>query len=360
MTARTAVSMESTMQHPSTLPNEQFFIPDLCAAQAVLFAVLLAELVVLLHVLALGALATFEWRVLATASLFVQWNTLVCAALICRFRRLMQGLGPAFATTVCLGMVVAVCIASSAIVYRFYPLLLPGAGSLGDWILRNSLLALMLAAIVLRYSYLQQRVVVQQRSALQLRLDALQARIRPHFLFNTLNSIASLITVQPERAEKAIEDVAELFRAALHAEERESSLGRECRLCELYLGIEALRFEKRLRVSWDLDKTLDSAPLPALLIQPLVENAVYHGIAQCPEGGTIAIRSWAEDGFLNVEVRNPVANTASIPAGSGQQMAQDNIRERLEAQYGSAASFTTTVADSNYRAHVRMPLASGL
>lgn len=342
----------------STTAQEQFFIPDLCAPQAVFFAVLLAELVVLLHVLALGPLTSFDWRVLATGSLFVQWNTLICLALICWLRRHMQLLTPALATAACLSLVVAVCLVSSAVVHRVYPLLVPEAGSLADFMARNGLLALILAAIVLRYSYLQQRVASQQRSALQLRLDALQARIRPHFLFNTLNSIASLIAVQPERAEQAIEDVAELFRAALQDDNNESSLGRECRLCELYLDIEALRLGQRLSVSWELDAELAGAPLPALLLQPLVENAVYHGIAQRPEGGTISIRSWREPGFLLIEVSNPVPEGVPAAAGSGQRMAQDNIRQRLDAQYGAAAALTTVLDSGEYRASLRMPLNS--
>ena len=351
------------MQHPRppatdhTAPHDDgFFIPDLCAPQAVFLAVLLAELVVLLHVLALGPLAEFDWRLLGTGSIFVQWNALLCIAVICRLRKSLLHLTPAVATAVCLGVVLVVSTLSSVLVFRFYPLLGPQTGGAADWALRNALLALILAAIVLRYAYLQQRVALQQRSELQLRLDALRARIRPHFLFNTLNSIASLIAVQPDRAEQAIEDVAELFRAALSGGGGDSSLGEECRLCELYLEIEQLRLGDRLSVDWEIDEALRETTLPALLLQPLVENAVYHGISQLPQGGVVRIRAWRESSLVCVEVQNPVpARVVSRPGGN--RMALDNIRQRLDAQYGAAASLWVGVEQDGYRARISIPLA---
>lgn len=345
------------MRHSAAAREDGFFIPNLCAPQTVFLAVLLAELVVLLHVLALGPLAAFNWRALAIGSLFVQWNSLLCIALICALREVLQSRSPALATAVCLAVVVAVTLLSTLAVYFFYPVLWPATGNVGDWLLRNALLALILAAIVLRYSYLQQRVASQQRSELQLRLDALRARIRPHFLFNTLNSIASLIAVQPERAEQAIEDVAQLFRAALQADDRDSSLGEECELCALYLDIETLRLGDRLRVEWDVDDSLRGLNLPALLLQPLVENAVYHGVAQRPDGGTVRIRGWRDPRSFSLEVSNPLPQRKATAAGSGQRMALDNIRQRLEAQYGSAASLALDSEDGLFRARITLPLA---
>ncbi|EAQ97121.1 sensor histidine kinase [Congregibacter litoralis] len=354
------------MQHPGPPASDEvssredgFFIPDLCAPPAVFLAVLLAELVVLLHVLALGPLAAFDWRALGTGSFFVQWNTLLCIALICRLRQRLLPMTPATATAVCLGLVLVVSALSSILVYRFYPLLGPQIGGLSDWVLRNALLALILAATVLRYAYLQQRVAFQQRSELQLRLDALRARIRPHFLFNTLNSIASLIAVQPDLAEQAIEDVAELFRAALSSGDRDSSLREECHLCELYLKIEQLRLGDRLAVEWEIDPALKEVALPALLLQPLVENAVYHGISQLPKGGKVSIRAWREPSVLHVEVQNPLPQGAANRSG-GNRMALDNIRQRLDAQYGTAASLTVGARESDYCARISIPLEGRL
>ncbi|MFT7285915.1 MAG: two-component system sensor histidine kinase AlgZ [Halieaceae bacterium] len=340
------------------LSGDGFFIPDLCAAQAVFLAVLLAELVVLLHVLALGPLSAFDWRALATGSLFVQWNTLLCIALICHLRGRLQPLAPAVAALICLSVVLAVSSLSSVVVHKTYPLLRPDVGPLWDWVLRNALLAALLAAILLRYAYLQQRVALQQHSELQLRLDALRSRIRPHFLFNTLNSIASLIAVQPERAEQAIEDVAELFRSALQTDARDTTLGEECRLCELYLDIEQLRLGERLTVHWDVDEALKDAPVPALLLQPLVENAVYHGIAQRPDGGTVDIRCYLDGALLLAEVGNPLPARPASRSTGGNHMALDNIRQRLAAQYGSGATLTIDNDGLEFRVRLSLPLDS--
>ena len=195
--------MQSESRNSRVAPGDGFFIPDLCAAPAVFFAVLLAELAVFLHVLALGPLRTFDWQTMAVGSLFVQWITLLCLALLCRLRVILTGFSPTLATLACLVLVAGVTIATSLVFSRFAPADLVDVATL-DLTVRNTLLAIVIAAIVLRYAYLQQRVAQQQRSELQLRLDALQARIRPHFLFNTLNSIASLLTIPPDRAEAAI------------------------------------------------------------------------------------------------------------------------------------------------------------
>jgi two-component system sensor histidine kinase AlgZ len=318
----------------------------------VFFAVLLAELVVLLHVLALGPLGAFDWPALANASVFVQWNTLLCLGLLCALRHFLNRRSPALATTLTLLVVLLVSVGSSLLAPLLYPHI--AADDPLSWALRNALLALILAAIVLRYSYLQQRVALQQRSALQLRLDALQSRIRPHFLFNTLNSIASLIAVDPQRAETAVEDVAELFRAALRETGGDSDFAAERRLCELYLGIEQLRLGDRLRVTWEVEPDCAGVALPSLTLQPLVENAVYHGISRLPDGGCIAIRARCEDGSLQLTLTNPVPEdtSAGMP---GNRMALENIRQRLEGRFGDAALLQTGAADGEYRVQLRVP-----
>jgi two-component system sensor histidine kinase AlgZ len=340
--------------------DDGFFIPDLCAPQAVFLAVLLAELMVLLHVLALGPIPAFDWQTFATGSLFVQWNTLLCIALICSLRARLRLLSLALAASLCLLVVGCVTVLSTVLAAQVYPVAPADVGSgLGATLVRNAVLAVILAAIVLRYSYLQQRVAMQQRSELQLRLDALRARIRPHFLFNTLNSIASLITIQPERAERAIEDVSELFRAALRAEEHEGSLAEELHLCRLYLDLETLRLGERLTVTWDVEEGLDACPLPSLLLQPLVENAVYHGIAPRPEGGEVRVQARREGTMLVIEVLNPLPPGTARPHTGGQHMAQENVRQRIEALYPQRGSFQARPEGEHYRATLRMPLPGG-
>jgi two-component system sensor histidine kinase AlgZ len=339
--------------------DETLPIPDLCAPNAVFFAVLLAELAVVLHVLALGPLSDFDWPGFTAASLFVQWNTMLCLALICALRRALGGARPAVAAACCLVVVVAVVAVSSLLAFHLPRLLYAGDVPVADAVLRNSLIGLLLAAIVLRYAFLQQKLARQQRSGLQLRLDALRSRIRPHFLFNTLNSIASLIAVSPERAEQAIEDVAELFRAALQDAGPGHSFARERQLCELYLDLEALRLGDRLRVRWEVGGGVENEPLPSLLLQPLVENAVYHGIAPRAEGGEIHIVAQRDGARLHIRVDNPLPEAPARDAGSGQRMALDNIRERLKAQFGDDGELVAGPQGDFFRAELRLPVGDG-
>ena len=155
--------------------------------------------------------------------------------------------------------------------------------------MRNLLVAVVLAGIVLRYFYLQQQLRLQEQLELQARLDSLRSRIRPHFLFNTLNSIASLIMSRPAAAEQAVEDLAELFRVSLQESHRTTTVADELRLCELYLGIEQLRLGDRLQVQWQVQVEAREQPMPSLLLQPLVENAIYHGLFPAAAGGIIRI-----------------------------------------------------------------------
>ncbi|MGH8703274.1 MAG: sensor histidine kinase [Burkholderiales bacterium] len=185
------------------------------------------------------------------------------------------------------------------------------------------------------------------------RLQALQARIRPHFLFNSINAVLSLIRQDPRRAEFVLEDMAELFRV-LMADNRElTPLTRELELCRQYLGIEQLRLGGRLRVEWQLDAMPRDALVPPLLLQPLLENAVYHGIEPRLEPGTIVINIAAVRDELHAVLRNPYR-----PAGDrhgGNRMALANIRERLALHFDAEASLSTRAGADSYEVRIVMP-----
>jgi two-component system sensor histidine kinase AlgZ len=234
-------------------------------------------------------------------------------------------------------------------------LLLPLTAVRGDawWLLRNVLVALVLSGVVLRYFYLQQQLTLRERAELQARLDSLRARIRPHFLFNTMNSIASLIASRPRDAEQAVEDLAELFRASLQVQQGEATVADELRLCDVYLGIEQLRLGDRLQVSWMVGEEARDWPMPSLILQPLVENAVYHGIAQLEAGGTISVEVTTRGDLLEVVVDNPMP--ASSGHSEGHRMALANIAERLQALYGRRGTLDTRVAQGHYQVVMRYP-----
>ena len=185
------------------------------------------------------------------------------------------------------------------------------------------------------------------------RLQALQARIRPHFLFNSINAVLSLIRQDPRRAEIALEDMAELFRV-LMADNRElTPLTRELELCRQYLGIEQLRLGARLRVEWRLDAMPNDALVPPLVLQPLLENAVYHGIEPRIEPGTIVIHIAAVRDQLQAVLRNPYRPEADRHGGN--RMALANIRERLALHFDAEASLSTRAEADSYEVRIVMP-----
>lgn len=334
----------------------EFFIPDLCSPRSLFVMILLAELMVLVYALAVSALPSFNWDLLASGSLFVQWVVLLSAAILCQLRKPFSRMSLHVATAGSMVVVLLVTGLSSWFAQSFYlPLSMNTVG--GWWLLRNLLLAAVLSGIVLRYFYLQQQVKLRERLELQARLDSLRARIRPHFLFNTMNSIASLISSRPAAAEQAVEDLAELFRASLQDNYRNTTVADELHLCRLYLGIEQLRLGDRLAVDWALDASLDDALMPGLLLQPLVENAVYHGVAQLPEGGTIRVAVERVDNDLRVTIENPVPARSTY--GGGHHMALANIEQRLQGLFDGDAGLKTSHDERQFTVVLQYPLEQG-
>jgi two-component system sensor histidine kinase AlgZ len=210
--------------------------------------------------------------------------------------------------------------------------------------------------LLLRYFYIQQQwrenLAIKSRAEIQ----ALRARIRPHFLFNSMNTIASLIAISPEAAETAIENLSDLFRANL-GEQNMSLLADEIELTKSYLAIETLRLGERLQIEWQIDQSLLNTEVPALCIQPLAENAVYHGIEPISEGGKILISALHIDNRLQLSVSNPlVPENRSLTSKKGNQMAQDNIRQRLKLVYGNKGGFTINDTKDNYTVSLLIPL----
>ena len=226
----------------------------------------------------------------------------------------------------------------------------------------SAAMTVVVVATVLPYLYAIDAWRSQVRASARAEADALQARIRPHFLFNSMNTIASLIRQNPAVAERAVLDLSDLFRAALGAGEPNSTLREEIELAERYLAIEQLRLGHRLQTQWHLTEPLPWAlPMPRLVLQPLVENAVLHGISRLPAGGLIEITVAQQAGLLLVAVRNPAPpprerDGAHADGGSaGAQHAQTSIGQRLRYAYGPQARMTAGWADHYYLCELRVP-----
>lgn len=207
------------------------------------------------------------------------------------------------------------------------------------------------AAVVLFYFHLRGRAL--SPALTEARLQALQARIRPHFLFNSLNAVLSLVRTDPRRAETALEDMADLFRVFMADNRDLVPLEREVELCRQYLDIEQLRLGERLQIEWHADNMPRDALVPPLLLQPLLENAVYHGIEPSTEPGTVVINIFRSRGEVHVVLRNPYR--AEAPHQHGNRMAVGNIRERLALHFDEEGRLETQIRDGAYQVHIRIP-----
>jgi two-component system sensor histidine kinase AlgZ len=202
-------------------------------------------------------------------------------------------------------------------------------------------------------AYLDLRGRALSPALTEARLQALQARIRPHFLFNSINAVLSLIRQEPRRAETALEDMAGLFRV-LMADNRElAPLAREVELCRQYLDLEQLRLGERLKVEWRTERMPGDALVPPLVLQPLLENAVYHGVEPRAEPSVVSIYLYAADQQVHAVLSNPYRETGGNTAGN--RMALANIRERLQLHFDAEATLTTKAAAGAYRVHIVMP-----
>jgi two-component system sensor histidine kinase AlgZ len=316
--------------------SQQFFLPDLCSTRAVLFLVLVAELLAIVIELASQGISEFRWHTFGLTSLFIQWVVLASAACLCAARSRLCQRSWSVAAGISYLIIIAVVILTSILAQ----LVLVGF-NLNDWrinyeaLVSNVLIAAVLGGIALRYFYLSQQLRLREQLALQSRIDALQARIRPHFLFNSMNTIASLIAIDPPAAETAVEDLCSLFRASLADSKTEVTLAEELEVCRCYARIEQARLGERLQLDWQLrDVPMDLA-IPGLSLQPLLENAIYHGIQQLPEGGKVVIKGLYQPPLLSLTISNPVPATPA--ASSGTQIAQANIHHRLQSLYGEEA-----------------------
>jgi two-component system sensor histidine kinase AlgZ len=284
------------------------------------------------------------WREFTEISALVEplliLSLLVLALISNALRRLPYYLG----ATAVLALELAL---ATALFYGGRPLLVETSASLARY------WALVTLTTVMLLGYFEMRVRALSPALSEARLQALQARIRPHFLFNSINAVLSLMRQAPQRAELALEDMAELFRV-LMADNRElTPLARELDLCRQYLNIEQVRLGERLKVEWRIDAMPDDALVPPLVLQPLLENAVYHGIEPRVEPGVITIHIYATRDELHALLRNPYR-----PAGdhhAGNRMALANIRERLALHFDAEASLTTRAGTDTYEVHIVMP-----
>ncbi len=302
---------------------------------------LMALIAAILHANSLGEAA----RALAEISITLQPILLMSLLLLYAINPVLQKLSYVWA--------VVLVIASELLLTsmaHYLGLSLFGPESMPP-LIRTWLLTIIATLSVLGYFHLRHRALTP--AIAEARLQALQARIRPHFLFNSINAVLSIVRSDPKRAETALEDMADLFRV-LMADNRELvPLAQEIALSRQYLALEKLRLDERLSIVWEIDNIPPDALIPPLVLQPLLENAVYHGIEPMPEGGAITINISASRKEVNLVLSNPY--TAQGSHHNGNKMALNNIRERLSLHFDAEASLTSKTSADSYEVHIVIP-----
>lgn len=333
---------------PQKHPNmHEIFLPDYCNLGVVVRVLLFVNVLVLMSVLARGNGFAEDFGEFMTISMLVEMISLTSLIALCGFRRLLEK-QPAtpWMQRIVSGTVPAI------ICFVFLRTLLDI-----DWfsysfprlhLAYSSLLCFVIGLFIQHYFELRTKAFSPALG--EARLQALQARIRPHFLFNSLNAVLSLIRTEPRRAETALEDLADLFRVLMRDTRELSTLADEIKLCQQYLAIEKIRLGERLQINWQVqhlsESELSQTQIPALLLQPLLENAVHYGIEPVARPSVILVEIRKSLDKIEIRVTNDYHPTAQL--ASGNHMALENIRQRLRLLYDIEAQLHAESVDARF------------
>lgn len=324
-------------------------LPNFCNMGVMLRALIIVNGMGMVFALARAHDLQVLWPEFLSVATFLEPALLASLVILCGARRVVARLSyGAGLVTVLLTVLLIV-----SLLYKVAENVLAsesGYGLLHVWIL-----AVLVTGVLLYYFDLRARAL--SPALAEARLQALQARIRPHFLFNSLNAVLSLIRSQPKRAERALEDMADLFRVLMADNRQLITLDREISLCRQYLDIEQLRLGDRLRVVWHSDKMPGDALIPPLVLQPLLENAVYHGVEPASLPGEIVINIYRHRDQVVIVLRNPYH--MEVSHHSGNKMAMNNIRERLALHFDAEASLKSQILADAYQVTITMPYVTG-
>ena len=330
-------------------------MPSFCDIRMVFAVVVIGEL--LAFVLVLAGHRVEAWTHLGLVSLFVQLVALTSAAVLCMLRPVLLRIGNTAAAISSYLLLLLITALISELAFQTGGLGQPH-GATADhpgFLFRNLGISAIMSALLLRYLDVQHQWRQQIQAEAQARVQALQARIRPHFLFNSMNSIAALTRSDPVRAEQAVQDLSDLFRVTLQEASERVTLDDEISVAERYLRMEALRLGDRLSVDWDIERLPRKRWVPSLILQPLLENAIYHGIEPSPQGGRIRITGWAEGKRITIKIINPRAVARADAHRKGNQIALENIRLRLQLAFGEQAGVALCESGDQFETTLYFP-----
>jgi two-component system sensor histidine kinase AlgZ len=349
---------------PKAEVTSRHFLPEFGTLRMAVGLVLLAELIAIIITIGrndvVSEQAWQDFNLLSAFAIGIALASVVVLKLASPLlRRLSIGVGSA--VVVLLILLVAI-VSADGLIFALHDMgMIPDRWPewRGSFLFRTLIIALIVSVLGLRYLVMQHRAEIEQRSQQESRMQALQSRIRPHFLFNSLNSVAALARSDPGKAEAVLHDLADLFRVLLADARKLVPIAAEREISRQYLEVEKLRLGNRLRIKWNLSNVPRNIQIPALTLQPLLENAIYHGIEPRFGGGTITIAMWTEAEMLNIMISNPLPDAGRSAAHArGNKIAMDNIRERLETQFGDRASLQAFPEGDQYHVKVKIPVLS--
>lgn len=339
-----------------TVPVEDgvdVYPPSFCSWRQLLAVIVITEVSVVLVGLGRGGLPGWQW--FGMASIYAQWMALFCASGLCitsGWTGRLSGRGAWVGSWLIVVLLAAVFSLAAWLAAGFG---LPGRieEPAGLFVFRSVFAVALVTVVFFRYLVIRARWRAELMAQAEARVQALQARIRPHFLFNSLNTIASLIHDQPDNAEAATLDLADIFRGSMRRADQLIPLADELHLAHQYLDMEKRRLGDRLQVDWRVAELPAGAAVLPLMLQPLLENAVGHGVQSRPEGGKVSVYGRSEGKQIVITIGNPVAPEGSASAGNG--MALRNIRERLSLAFGARASLLTNRDRERFYAVLSVP-----
>jgi two-component system, LytTR family, sensor histidine kinase AlgZ len=328
----------------------------------VLAVLLIVALTGLLLTLSSSGFGPSFWTDLARTGFFLVWTGMAGAAVLCAARSTIARYSAAKGALIVLALITVLVVVISEVALRIMSSgMLNPEGMLGSipvdrwlFLLRNVAMGLIVGGLALRYFYVSQQWRLNVESQARSRVNALQARIRPHFLYNSMNTIAALTRSDPSRAEEAVQDLADLFRANLSEQRSLITLKEELEVARIYQRIEQLRMGDRLKVRWLVQDLPMRALVPSLTVQPLLENAIGHGIENIAAGGEVIVQGGSEAGMIVLSVRNPMPFDNPGEKG-GHGLALDNIRERLTLLFGERAEVHAGREGDEFVVRLRFP-----
>jgi two-component system sensor histidine kinase AlgZ len=386
------------MEKNGKIINDNLFLPNFCRSRLLLLAILIAQLLTLVLIISplgergdkvvnegfiyyLYNLRSYEWKEMLQLSLFIQAVVLCSAFSLCFIRRWLCKFNDRIVAISSYFIILSITWALSEIAWYFIfaPYQVTNTGivnhnlgitiqGIGDFsmnkkhyhtfMFRNISISAIMSWLILHYLYIQYQWRNKVNAEAQARLQSLQSRINPHFLFNCMNTIASLVRIDANLAEQAVEDLADLFRASLIDARNLVTLEEELSLCRQYLRIENLRLGERLRIIWVIDILPLDALVPSLCLQPLLENAIHYGIQPSIDGGAVTITGLFDGKHIKIDIENPLPineQNSPIKKHKGNHIAQENLKQRLHVYYKSDGRLDTYYENNNYRASLHFP-----